>query len=133
MIFLKILSTRRNFSALGLNGIPDKVYQKSSKVNKFIFRNFQACSKRCKIPIQWQIAQEVCIPKVGSPSKSELSDFRPIALLNVERKLFFRLVSKRLESHLTHSNKFISNSIQKGCMEKIPSCWGSIGQWSGML
>ena len=36
---------------------------------------------------------------------------------------FFSLVSKRLETHLIHNNKFINNSIQKGCMEKIPGCW----------
>ena len=35
---------------------------------------------------------------------------------------FFSLVSRRLETHLRH-NKFINNSIQKGCMEKIPECW----------
>ena len=63
------------------------------------------------------------IPKVSSPSENKPSDFRPIALLNVEGKIFFSLVSKRLEAHLIHNNKFIDNSIQKGCMEKIPGCW----------
>ena len=57
------------------------------------------------------------------PSENKLPDFRPIALLNVEGKLFFRLVSKCLEAHLIHNNKFIDNSIQKGCMENIPGCW----------
>ena len=34
-----------------------------------------------------------------------------------------RLISWfRLETHLIH-NKFINNSKQKGCMEKIPGCW----------
>ena len=46
----------------------------------------------------------------------------PIAILNVECKPFFSLVSKRLKTHLIH-NKFIKNSIQKGCIEKIPGCW----------
>ena len=41
-------------------------------------------------------------------SGTRLSDFRPIALLNVEGELF-----KCLETHLIHSNKFINNSIQK--------------------
>ena len=121
--FFKILSTRRNASAPGLNGIPYKVYKKCSKINKFLFKIFQACFKRCEIPIQWRSAQEIYIPKVSSPSENKLSDFRPIALLNVEGKLFFSLVSKRLETHLIHNNKFINNSIQKGCMEKIPGCW----------
>ena len=46
-----------------------------------------------------------------------------MALLNVEGKLFFNLGSKCLGTHLIHSNKFINNSIQKYCMEKIPGCW----------
>ena len=107
----------------GLNGIPYKVYKKYPRISKFLFKVFQACFKRCEIPIQWRSAQEIYIPKVSSPSENKLSDFRPIALLNVEGKLFFSLVSKCLETHLIHNNKFINNSIQKGCMEKIPGCW----------
>ena len=121
--FFEILSLRRNASAPGLNGIPYKVYQKCPKISKFIFKIFQTCFKRCEIPIQWRSAPEIYIPKVSCPSENKLSDFRPIALLNVEGKLFFSLVSKRLETHLIHNNKFINNSIQKGCMEKIPGCW----------
>ena len=115
--------THRNASAPGLNGIPYKVYKKCSKITKFLFKIFQACFKRCEIPIQWRSAQEIHIPKVSNPSENKLSDFRPIALLNVEGKLFFSLVPKTLKTHLIHNNKFINNSIQKGCMEKIPGCW----------
>ena len=120
---MDILSSRRNASAPGLNGIPYKVYKKCPRISKFLFKVFQACFKRCEIPIQWRSAQEIYIPKVSSPSENKLSDFRPIALLNVEGKLFFSLVSKCLKTHLIHNNKFINNSIQKGCMEKIPGCW----------
>ena len=121
--FLDILSSCRKASASGLNGIPYKVYKKCPRISKFLFKNFQACFKRCEIPIQWRSAQEIYFPKVSSPSENKLSDFRPIALLNVEGKLFFSLVSKCLETHLIHNNKFINNSIQKGCMEKIAGCW----------
>ena len=110
--FLEILLTRRNASAPGLNGIPSKVYKKCSKISKFLFKIFQACFKRCEVPIQWRSAQEIHIPKVSNPSENKLSDFGPIALLNVEGKLFFSLVSKCLETHLMHSNKFRNNSIQ---------------------
>ena len=119
--FLEILSSRRNASAPGLNGIRYKVYKKCPRISKFIFKIFQACFKRCEIPIQWRSAQEIYIPKVSSPSENKPSDFRRIALLNVEGKLFFNLVSKRLETHLIHNNNFINNCIEKGCMEKILS------------
>ena len=121
--FFAILATRRNASAPGLNGIPYKVYKKCPKTSQFLFKIFHACFKRCEIPIQWRSAEEIYIPKVSTPSDTNLSDFRPIALLNVEGKLFFSLISKRLEIHLIHNNKFINNSIQKGCMEKVPGCW----------
>ena len=120
--FLQILSLCRNASGPDLNGIPYKVYKKCPKIGKFFFKIFQTCFKRCEIPIQWGSAQEVYIPKVSTPT-NKLSDFCPMALLNVEGKLFFSLVSKRLEAHLIPSNKFIDTSIQKGCMEKIPGCW----------
>ena len=35
---------------------------------------------------------------------------------------FFSLISKHLETHLIYNNKFINNSIQKGCMEKVTGC-----------
>ena len=120
--FFEILSSRRNASAPGLNGISYKVYKKCPKISKFLFKIFQTCFKRCEIPIQWRRAQEIYIPKLSSSSENKLSDFRPIALLNVEGKLFFSVVSKHLEAHLIHNNKFIDNSIQKSCMEKIPGC-----------
>ena len=122
---MEILSTRRNASAPGLNGIP---YKKSFaknvlKKSKFLFKNFQAYFKRCEIPIQSRSAQEIYIPKVSSPSENKFSNFRPTALLNAEGKLFFSLVYKCQETHLIHNNKFINNSVQKGCMEKISGCW----------
>ena len=110
--FLEILLTRRNASAPGLNGIPYKVYKKCSKISKFLFKIFQACFKRCEIPIQWGSAQEIHIPKVSNRSENKLPDFRQIALLNVRGNLFFSLVSKCLETHLIHNNKFINNSRQ---------------------
>ena len=95
-----------------------------SQNKQICFQNFSNLFKRFEIPIQWQSAQEmIYIPKVSSPSENKLSDLRPIALLNVEGKLFFSLVSKHLEAHLIHNNEFKDNSTQKGCMEKIPGCW----------
>ena len=96
--------------------------KKCPRIRKFLSKIFQACFKRCEIPIQWRSAQEIYIPKVSSPSENKLSNFRPIARLNVDGKLFFSLVSKRLEIHLRHNKKFINNSIQKGCVEKITGC-----------
>ena len=85
------------------------------------------------IPLQWQIAKEIHIPKVKPPTEHNISDFRPIALLDVEVKLFFCLVSRRLKARLISNNKFINNSVQKGCMEKVPGCWEHISMvWEAL-
>ena len=60
------------------------------------------------ISLQWPIAKEIYIPKVKPPTEHNISDFRPIALLNVEGKLFFSLVSRCLGTHLISVNKFIN-------------------------
>ena len=131
--FFQILSTRQNASAPGLNGIPYKVYKKCPKINKFLFKFFLSCMNKGIIPLQWQSAKEIYIPKVNPPTAHNISDFRPIALLNVEGKLFFSLVSRRLEKHLINNNKFINKSVQKGCMEKVPGCWEHISMvWAAL-
>ena len=66
--FLQILSTRRNTSAPGLNGIPCKVYKKCSKVNKFFLKFFFSCMNKGIIPLQWWSAKEIYIPKVNPPT-----------------------------------------------------------------
>ena len=55
---------------------------------------------------------EVYIPKIQTPDPSNIKDFRAIALLNVEGKMLFRLLSKRLEKHIIYNNKFINTSVQ---------------------
>ena len=89
----------------------------------FLFSICNLCLKHSFVPVQWRVATEVYIPKVKPPNPNNIKDFRPISLLNVEGKLFFSLVSKRLECHIKTNNRLINSSIQKGCMEKIPGCW----------
>ena len=124
--FFQISSTRPNVSAPGLNGIPHKVYKKYLKIDKFLFKIFLSCMYKGIIPLQWWSAKEIYSPKVKPLTKHNISDFRPIALLNVEGKLFFSLVSRHLETHLINNKKFINKSVQKGCMEKVPGCWKRI-------
>ena len=120
--FSKILNSRRNGSAPGINMIPYKVYKFCSSLRDFLFRLIVSCFKNCVVPIQWRIAVETYIPKVKDPDQSKIKDFRAISLLNVEGKLFFSVLSKRLEQHI-FKNNLIDKSIQKGCMEKVPGCW----------
>ena len=111
--------------------IPYKVYKKCSKLSKYLFQILKCVFSKGVIPLQWQSAREIYIPKSKTPSENSISDFRPIALLDFEGKLFFSLISKWLESHLVQNNKIINLSVQKGCMEKVPGCWEHLSMvWS---
>ena len=61
--FLNLLSSHRNASAPGLNGIPYKVYKKSSKLSKFLFQILKCAFSKGEIPLQCQSAREAYIPK----------------------------------------------------------------------
>ena len=120
--FFQILSTRRNAK-----------YKICPKINKFLFKIFLSCMNKGIIPLQWRSAKEIYIPKVKPPTENKISDFRPIALLNVESKLFFSLVPRCLETHLRSNSKFTNKSVQKGCMEKVPGCWEHISMvWAAL-
>ena len=80
--------------------IPYKVYKLCPNIFDYLFRLFKSCFKNCVVPAQWRNATEVYIPKSGSPDPNNIKDFRPISLLNVEGKLFFSILSKRLEKHI---------------------------------
>ena len=54
-----ILATHRNASVPGLNGIHYKVYKKCVTKNKFIFKNFQACSKGAKSPPMAKCSRDI--------------------------------------------------------------------------
>ena len=130
--FLNLSSSCRNASAPVLNGITYKVYKKCSKLSKFIFHIFKCAFSNGEIPLlQWCSAREICILKSKTPSENLISDFQPIAPLNVEGKLFFSLISKWLVSDLVQNNKIINLSVQKGCMEKVTgSCEHLSMVWS---
>ena len=44
-------------------------------------------------------------------------------MLNVEEKIFFSIVSRKIDDHIITKNKIINSSIQKGSMAKVPGCW----------
>ena len=92
--FSAILATRRNASCPGLNAIPYKVYKQCTQIRRFLFNNFCSCLKHSVVPLQWCYAMQHYIPKTKLPCPSNIKDFHPIALLNVEGKLFFSLIPK---------------------------------------
>ena len=64
-------------------------------------------------------ADGVYIPKEAN--SSQINEFRPISLLNVEGKIFFSVMASRLTKYLTE-NGYIDMSVQKGGIPEVPGC-----------
>lgn len=69
------------------------------------------------IPSEWQRAVAVAIPKELNPKT--FNQFRSITLLNVEGKIFFSVMARRITTYLIENN-YIDTSCQK--REKRSSC-----------
>ena len=125
-----ILLHKRNKSAPGPNGVPYLVYKKCRGVQQRLFRILRlAWSKKIICP-EWQTSVGIFIPKESE--SSTLSQFRPISLLNVEGKLYFSALARRLSTYLLN-NGYIDQSLQKGgvpgmsgCLEHATMIWDAI-------
>lgn len=71
-----------------------------------------------EIPSNWAAASIQLLPK--STKLTEPSEFRPIALTNTIGKIFFAVISKRLE-HFMLDNNYLSH-VQKGFKANTPGC-----------
>ncbi len=69
------------------------------------------------IPSAWCRAVTVFIPK--EKDSCNISQFRGIALLNVEGKIFFSVMATRMTSYLL-ANKYIDTSCQKAGVPGFP-------------
>ena len=92
------------------------------KLANFFSKFLKLVLKDGKFPFNREVLKRYAFPKLAIFLRKN-SNFCPIAFLNVEGNLSFNLVSKYLETHLIHYNKFINSSTQKGSMEKIPGRW----------
>ena len=106
-----------------LYGIPYKGYKKCPQLSRFLCNIFKSCLKHCVVPIQWPICNGTLYPWIRSTITFKDRRLQANYSLNVEGKLFFSLISNRLEKHIIANNNFINTSVQKGCMEKVPGCW----------
>ena len=93
------------------------------KLPLFFFKIVKSTLIQSTVPIHWRVASEVYIPKKKSPNLELTENFWLIALINVEGRLFFSLLSQRLEDHIIKKNRLIDLSIQKECMAKVPGSW----------
>jgi len=126
------LKKARASSAPGPNGIPYRVYKKCPELRSLLFGILKtAWNQQCG-PKEWSVADGIFIPKVVEAA--EIGDFRVTAKTNVEGKIFFGLIAKRLTNFLL-ANGYIDTTVQKagipgfsGCMEHSAMVWDLIQQ-----
>ena len=106
-------------SSPGPNGIPYLLYKKCPKVLMWLHQLIKSAWRNSKISNQWMTADGVYIPK--EQNSSDISQFRPISLLNVEGKIFFSVMATRLTKYL-QENEYLDVSVQKGGIPGVPGC-----------
>ncbi|KAI8490806.1 hypothetical protein Bbelb_315990 [Branchiostoma belcheri] len=127
---LAAVKRARAAAAPGPNGVPYRVYKMCPKTLRVLWKLMQVAWRKKCVPVSWRRAGGVLIPK--ERVSSTIDQFRNISLLNVEGKLFFTILAKRLTSFLL-SNSYIDTQVQKagipgfpGCIEHANTIWRQI-------
>jgi Reverse transcriptase (RNA-dependent DNA polymerase) len=116
---LKCLRKKRNASSPGINGISYKVYKSSRRIAHQLWKLLCHIWERCEVPSSWSVAWiKLLEKKEGCDSPDAM---RPISILNVEGRIFFSLLEKRLSSYMT-SNGYIKRHQQKAFMNGVAGC-----------
>ena len=69
--------------------------------NTLLLALYQDCWTQGQLPDAWRESLVVGIPKEGSKPPQQLSSYRHIALTPYLGKIYERIITKRLEYHLT--------------------------------
>ena len=114
-----VVKKARSSSAPGPNGIPYKVYKMCPQLTRRLWRLIKVIWRKEKVPEEWQKAEGIFTPK--EKDSKDISQFRTISLLNVEGKIFFSVLSKRLTNYLLKNN-YVDTSVQKGGVPGFSGC-----------
>ena len=128
--FKNILSRKKTLSRPGQNRISSVVYKKCPQIARYLFNIFQEARRNMTgtgddmtVPLCWRTNDGIMIPKVACPKSSEIGDYRQIALLNVEGKLFWSLVADKLYNYLVVDNSYVSSEVQKMILNYKVHIW----------
>ena len=99
----------RAVSAPDMNGISYKLYKNFPHVLGKLTVLLQQAWKKGIVPQEWCLADGIWIPK--EMQSRGITNFRPISLLNVEGKIFFGVIARRMTTFLM-SNHYINTSVQ---------------------
>ena len=86
---------------------------------KFVVKLGHKIWKFQDIPADWAMAYIILLSK--SSDLTQVSEFRPIVITCVAGKIFFSVLSNRLQVFMLR-NCYISREIQKGFLAGMPGC-----------
>ena len=115
------VACKKSKCAPGINAIPYIVYKKCPEILRFLLQIFKRVWKDKAIPVSWQRGVIVLIPKSSTTDLADPKEFRPIALLNSEGRLFFTLMEWRLSDYMIR-NGYFDTAVQKGFMREVAGC-----------
>ena len=95
----------RTGSAPGMNGISYKLYKNCPCVLEKLTVFLQQIWKKAIVPQEWCLTNGIWIPK--EMQSKGITNFRPISLLNVEGKILFGVLARRITTFLM-SNHYIT-------------------------
>ena len=115
----EVITKSRSKSAPGSNGISYKVYKRCPLLTRRLWKLIKVIWRKKHLPESWLMAEGCYVPK--EENSTALPQFREISLLNVEGKVFWSIVAKRLSKFLT-CNKYIDTAAQKGGVTGFAGC-----------
>ena len=106
-----VLKTLVVGKASGPNGVNNRILKELSReIYQPLCSLFNYSLQTCTVPNSWKESNVCPVPK--KDNESQLSNYRPISLLNSEDKVFERLIFKHLFNHLRDNN--VLTSMQSG-------------------
>ena len=117
--FRAALLGKRNGAAPGLNSLTYLIYKKCPSILRVLHRICTHVYKTKQVPDDWAAAYVVLLQKTEILHLPE--EFRPIAITNTAGKIFFSIISDRLQKFMVKNN-YIKTSMQKGFLFGVPGC-----------
>ena len=115
----EVVRKARAASAPGPSGLTYKIYKNCPLLTIRLWKLIKVIWREGELPSGWLIAEGCFVPK--EENSSALDQFREISTLNIEGKIFWSVVSKRLTKYLL-DNKYIDTSVQKGGISGFAGC-----------
>lgn len=114
-----VVTKARAGSAPGPSGTTYKIYKCCPLLLKRLSKLLRTLWKKKLEPGLWTLAEGCFVPK--ELNSTRLNQFREISLLDVEGKIFWSIIAKRLTTYLL-VNEFIDPSVQKGGVPGYSAC-----------